>query len=498
MLFRIKKDTKENMKGTKTSFFLLFSSYLLLFAALFLSRNMYDKTSELQGSASFHKVTICTENNGNDAGNNLFNSRDIEKLSGQLNTDTICYSIQTCSLVSYGDTTIMVGITATNELAPVFNDIKIIKGSFFSKGDIRESNKVVVIEERMAWDLFHNDDVVGCYIKLFGSRFKIIGIAASDQSFFTGIVDNGTMQAYIPVETYMNYSANSGITCIQYGTDSGSAYEDNTKQITNALASISRKGGSYSVCDYNIKGIMMKQKPDSLLFVMGLFTILAISIFSLKKCCRTIKLFANMCKTNYFGKSIRACRIELSKDLGLLITAALIIILIWKLIRFEPYIPYNLLPDNLSDLTPYIQRLIQQAMNRNLLNNSHLVPFPELMSMCVEAIHQQMFWFGCVSGSLLLLISFAWVRKEKAPIEKTLLYSGIFLVMDIVIVALLSYAVGLPPSIDLYEIIVFLTFIFTGLLVARFNARTLKLMERNDYQYAEEDNTSIINTSVRY
>ena len=31
-----------------------------------------------------------------------------------------------------------------------------------------------------------------------------------------------------------------------------------------------------------------------------------------------------------------------------------------------------------------------------------------------------------------------------------------------------------------------------------FNARTLKLMERNDYQYAEEDNTSIINTSVRY
>jgi hypothetical protein len=451
------------MREKRSSFTFLFTGCLLLFAAVFLSLNIYGKSMDYQGRLSMDKVTVNVKNEAGFAQRYFFSQSDIEKLRKALNTDLFCYSAQGSSVAVYGGNSVNVRITGACELEPMFSDIKLKKGSFFSASDNTESSRVAVIEERAAWKLLNNDDVLGCDIMISGSRFKIIGVSESDGSVLGKLADDGKMQVYIPVRTYLDMNPDSGITCFQYGAGSGDSMDESLADLNDALASEGKDRNSLDIVHYGARSAAMRQKPELLIFIMGLYIILAMLIYSIRKLSKTIYDIRNECKNDYFLNAVRTFRTDIIRNLLLLSFAAAFSVLIWRLVRFELYVPTELIPDDFTDLS-YYMRLLRQKISLNLLDAGFVPPFPEVRADKVETALNLVFYICSVSGALLYYTGLALVKKETVLPEKAVLLGGISVAACSVTVSLLSYAAGLPAALELKSIVVFWIFVFVSLL----------------------------------
>ncbi|HLD21536.1 MAG TPA: ABC transporter permease [Patescibacteria group bacterium] len=78
------------------------------------------------------------------------------------------------------------------------NHLKIVKGRFFNATDVTNASRVVVIDEKLARDVFHSTDVIGTRIKIGGTFLTIIGIM-QEMNFGPGTF--GMSMVYSPLST---------------------------------------------------------------------------------------------------------------------------------------------------------------------------------------------------------------------------------------------------------------------------------------------------------
>lgn len=451
------------MREKRISFIFLFAGCLLLFAAVFLSLDIYAGSVDYQGRLSMDKVTVSVKNDAGSAQGVFFSESEIEKLRKALNTDLFCYSAQDSSPAGYGGNSINARVTGTCELEPVFSDIKLKKGSFFSASDNMERSRVAVIEESAAWKLLNNGDVLGCDIDISGSRFKIIGVSESDGSVLGKLADDGKMQIYIPARTYLDINPDSGITSFQYGAGSGKSTDASIADLNDALASAGIDRNSLDIVHYGAKSAAMRQKPELLVFIMGLYIILAMLICSLRKLSKTICDVRNECKNDYFLNAVKTYRTDIIRSLLFLAFSAAFSVLIWKLVRVKLYVPTELIPDDFTDLS-YYMRLLRQKISLNLMDAGFVPPFPEVRAGKAETALNLVFYICSVSGALLYYTGLVLVEREAVPPEKAVLFGGISVAAGAVIVSLLAFTAGLPVMLDMKSVITFWIFVFVSLL----------------------------------
>lgn len=84
----------------------------------------------------------------------------------------------------------------TADYAPVRN-VEIIRGRFLSESDVATARAAVVIDDKLAENLFQSQEVIGQQVILGGSSAVIVGVAKSDTSFLTGGQQSRTV--YIPI-----------------------------------------------------------------------------------------------------------------------------------------------------------------------------------------------------------------------------------------------------------------------------------------------------------
>ncbi|HEX2944955.1 MAG TPA: ABC transporter permease [Clostridia bacterium] len=451
------------MRGIKGFFVLIFTGCLLLFSAIFLSGSVYEKIKELNGQVSMNKVSISLTETSRSNGD-YFSGEDIKDLKKLLGTDIISYSAQEKTFVSYNANTVDAGIVGTDELAPMFENIAIIKGAFFSEVDCREKSRVIVIDSDTAWKLFNNDDVLGCSVDVFGSRLKIIGVVKSDGSIIGRLTNDQSVKAYIPIQTYMDICSNSGITYVQFKADSGNMAGKSTDDAASAMLSIGKYPANYNLKDYSIKGVAMEQKPAIMLFLMGLFVISVLSIYAIRFLMKLIQDIKIECKTDYLINVVKAHRFKIVKALILLALTGSVSVLVWNLIRFGIYVSPDLISDDFTDISYYLD-LIFEKVSGYFSTDVRAVPFQEIRSNAAEAVFNLVFYFGFIVGVLLFYAGLMLLKRLKISLENALLICGAALAAALGICALMALPAGFPVVIDLKGIIIYWSFVFANLVL---------------------------------
>lgn len=82
-------------------------------------------------------------------------------------------------------------------------NIKLERGRFLSEGDEKGGRRVVVIDKKLAQDLFGREDALSKQINIFGFSMTVIGITERDESILMGGA-NQRSSVYIPYSTFKN------------------------------------------------------------------------------------------------------------------------------------------------------------------------------------------------------------------------------------------------------------------------------------------------------
>ncbi|MGI6668881.1 MAG: ABC transporter permease [Acetivibrionales bacterium] len=447
------------MRNGKWFGVLSFAGCLLLFMAVFLSGSIYNKILDLNGHVSMSKVTICLKE---DSRTGYFSQEDINNLKKLPGIGLISCTAQQTAIISQGNNFLAAGVAGTDELAPMFGDMPVTGGSFFSEADCREKSRVAVIDKDTAWKLFNNDNVIGCHVNIFGNRFKITGIIESDRSVIGKLTAGGTAKVYIPVSTFMEINSNAGISYVQCETDPETIIGKGADEMRIMLASIGKDPAGCIIKDYNAKGAVLAQKPDFLLFFMGLFIIFVLLSYNIKSFKKTMHNILKECKTDYISRIIGKYRHDIVKMPALIILTCLVSVIIWRMTRFSLFVPPGLIPDDPADISHYAGLILEKA-GEALSGGAYTVPFQEAKSGAAEIIFNVIFYTGCFLGLLFFYTGLAGLKKTCREPGKMLLVFGGFIVADLLIFVLLAYLAGFPAVVGLKDIILYWAFIFTNL-----------------------------------
>jgi len=154
-------------------------------------------------------------------------------------------------------------------------NLRIPAGRFFDQSDERSFNKVCVVTEELARELFGSLDVEGRSVKLFKVRFEVIGVFKEGVETF-GTSEVSTYSALIPVSVMRQFNTSNKVDLIYASAGSGALVPMVTDQIKQLLEARHRSGAFYRV--ENLSEILKAASRIALALTIVLFLIGTISL----------------------------------------------------------------------------------------------------------------------------------------------------------------------------------------------------------------------------
>lgn len=452
------------MNGKKGLFTLIFTGCLMIFTGFYLSWSLAAKVEDLGGSASIGKLSVSVKNQLDNSNENGFNISEINKIAGSLGSAAIGYSSQTYLMVGFENQTARSRVIGTNSQYRVFCNMDIKRGSFFSDTDDSEKNPVAVIDKELAWYLFKNDQVIGCSIYIAGRKFKIIGVTNHDGSVIGKLMEDGSMNVYVPMGTLLELKSEIRIDhfVVDNGTDGITGR--NMELVSNALLALGKNPDNYIMIDYDIQNSVNNQKSKLVIFLIGIMMIIVILRYIVNHIKELVKSIRNDCKTDYLSSVLKLYRRNAQITLFMMLLAAAGIILIWQLIKFKVYISPLLIPDDLTDFS-YFSRLLQDLVSQNVSNHGYMATYDEMMRNTAEALLNWSFYPGVLLGLLFFYSGVAGMRKSDIPLTTAVLACGIFLMACMALAILFTMMMGLGLVMDMKALSILWAFILTNLLI---------------------------------
>ncbi len=130
----------------------------------------------------------------------------------------------------YGDNNKMVSITGTDNNFISLENKKLENGRFILPIDVEYSDKIVVLGNTIATDIFGFENPIGKYVRLNGVKYKVVGILAKDGSALNS-TDN---KIYAPITSVQRLIKNTSISTMYLRVK-------DTENIDNTMTAIERK-----------------------------------------------------------------------------------------------------------------------------------------------------------------------------------------------------------------------------------------------------------------
>lgn len=161
----------------------------------------------------------------------FFNDRDIKAIRQVDGVEAVTPILEENSSLRFKDNKIDVILIGANEDSQIITNVELIKGRFISNSDITNRSQQIVISEREARELFGTIDVVGEEVIMNTYRgpinLQIIGVSRHEENMFSGAMNNGRAQVYVPISTIMRiYNVND-----YYGVNIKVTDKDNMDEI---------------------------------------------------------------------------------------------------------------------------------------------------------------------------------------------------------------------------------------------------------------------------
>ncbi|MEL6405932.1 MAG: ABC transporter permease [Chloroflexota bacterium] len=156
-------------------------------------------TGEIEGAGSNIVAVVPGAEFGPSAGEDTFTLADAEAIENEVaNLDGVAPQYVSTGQLQYEDTTVVVSITGTTANVTDVLTINMELGNFFTITDNDNAERVIVIDEDTAEDLYGQLNPVGRFVRVNGVRFEIIGMVESEGGGLTG---GGGATAYVPINT---------------------------------------------------------------------------------------------------------------------------------------------------------------------------------------------------------------------------------------------------------------------------------------------------------
>ncbi|MEL6524759.1 MAG: ABC transporter permease, partial [Chloroflexota bacterium] len=137
-------------------------------------------TGEIEGAGSNIIAIVPGAEFGPQSGEDTFTLDDAQAIEETIaNLNSVAPQYINTSQVQYEDTIIAVSITGTTSSVTDVLTINMELGQFFTVNDNDNAERVIVIDENTAEDLFGQLNPVGRFIRVDGIRFEIVGMVES-------------------------------------------------------------------------------------------------------------------------------------------------------------------------------------------------------------------------------------------------------------------------------------------------------------------------------
>ncbi|WP_171685003.1 ABC transporter permease [Paenibacillus planticolens] len=360
----------------------------------------------------------------------------------------IAYSAAGQEKAAAGSVSVLCDVFGVSGDYSQFTSFPMRSGSTISQKAVDEHSRVAVLSERTADKLFRSRSVVGKQIKLFDTNFTITGVYADRESLLKQLSDDGIADIWIPVTAMLDVRPESRIQHMQLAVHSEGAVRAETDAV-NGLRALGMNPANFRIDNEVLRYRQLAQLPKLLLFGCGTAAIYMLVRLIIRLWGEQITSFRRRRLIEEFSNIVKHKRYTLLFCIIATLAAAACTALIWQQIRFRFYIAPEWLPEELIQVSFYVDKLRsvweQQAVQAGY------VPSPqERLSDVVDLLSWRLLLIGAC-GIPILWTGLKWWAIRRVPVSIQL--QSLFLMIPVI--ALVVFATvkltGLNMRLDLTE-----------------------------------------------
>jgi hypothetical protein len=408
------------MQRSRLAAWMVFAGVLLLLASSGFIASVVSDWEQANGAYGVQQLTVNVDPSaaraspvGTEvrAGLSLKNAELLAKKWAPL---PIAYVAREQTRAVYGAARLNADVFGVNGAYTVFNEMKLKAGASFARNSVEEHSRVAIVSDAVAQELFHANQVVGKTIELFGVAFTVIGVREDERSLLRHMSDDGSPNIWIPVTTLFDVQPNAAIETIQMA-DKSSAVAGGESQVNEALNSIGSMPSQFHMLNDELSYTRMSQWRLIQLFVCGMIAIYWLVRLIVRQTTFIQGVFRRrLARDNWTDALVHERTPLLLSTLAVLAMTACIIAL-WNGIRFHLYIPLEWVPEQMIDVSFYMEKL--RSLWQQEAAQMGYVPSPqELLTDAANRLTGRLFLVGMLFGLPLLLLGVRLWVLERVPV----------------------------------------------------------------------------------
>lgn len=442
-------------KNNCSSWILIIISVFLITSSIILNNSLILKSQNINKIQTTNKISVKIKSYAQLNDNSVFTYDDIEKLQDILQSD-ITYTANTETVIKDSIKSINADIVGTNYRFIDFYTINFRDGYFFTEADEEENEYRAVIDEKLAWELFGNLQVAGNTIKILGREFTIAGVISKDNTIIGKISSSDDKNIYIPFKILNGLDKEAKISSIQIKMPEAQIIENNAITIKKALSTIEKLPENYDIIDYSIKNTLIEQKLLITTFILGLICIIIIIKHLIKTAKQTYNFIKIQTKKDYLTNILKNSYKTILKVMVKIIALIMCIYILFKIIKFNIYIPTDRIPKELIDIN-FFGELIKKSILNSTSNTSYALKIWEIQQNIIERFVNILFYILILAIPLMYL-GLNQLRMKKVSYDKVVTKISIAFILSIIISTLFIILTNMPLQLNTLSLFILYLF----------------------------------------
>jgi hypothetical protein len=434
------------MQRSRLAAWMVFAGLLLVLASSGLVASVVTDWDQANGAHGMKQLTVNVDPSAARASPAVLKLKDAELLAKKWAPLPIAYAAREQTRAVYGAARLNADVFGVNGAYTDFNEIKLKAGASFAQRSVDEHSRVALVSAQVAQKLFHANQVVGKTIDLFGVAFTVIGVFEDEGSLLRQMSDDGSPNVLIPVTTMFDAQPDAGIETVQM-TGKPSAVDGGENQVNEALRAISHNPSQFQILNHELAHTRMAQWRLLQLFVCGMIAIFLLvrlivrQFTAIRGVLRSRLARDNWTDALYHERS--PLLISILAGLGMVAC----IIGLWKGIRFHLSIPLEWVPEQIIDISFYMEKL--RSVWQQEATQMGYVPSPqELLTDAANRLTGRLFFAGMLFGLPLFLLGVRFWVLGRVPVYVQLQRVFIYVPVAAVIVFAIAEWAGLSYQIE--------------------------------------------------